>query len=99
MNLKILLAGAAAKTTGRAPTGKSRLIASRKPAGKAGGLGVKKTAKVDESVFDQAPAEEPVTAVSSPSGGQVGHPACLQLCDGRVFGKSAAFGCSGVSSY
>ncbi|GAB4815643.1 hypothetical protein N2152v2_002689 [Parachlorella kessleri] len=60
----------AAKPAARAPTGKSRLIASRKPAAKAGGLGVKKTVKVDESLFEQAPAEEivaPVVAAGSKS--------------------------------
>ena len=44
----------------RAPTGKSRLMPSRKPGSKGAGLGVKKMvgAKVDDSLFDQAPQEE-----------------------------------------
>ena len=42
----------------RAPP-KPRLMSGRKPAGKTGGLGVKKMSKqVDESHFDQAPEEQ-----------------------------------------
>ncbi|KAL3149850.1 hypothetical protein ABBQ38_013671 [Trebouxia sp. C0009 RCD-2024] len=42
----------------RAPP-KPRLMSGRKPAGKTGGLGVKKMSKqVDESLFDQAPEEQ-----------------------------------------
>ena len=49
-------------------SGKPRLLASKKPAAKTGGLGVKKaTNKVDDSIFDQKPAEAPVVAI-----GQVG---------------------------
>ena len=53
-------AAPAAAAAARAPTGKPRLLASRKPgAGKGGGLGVKKiTAQVDDSLFEQAPQEE-----------------------------------------
>lgn len=43
---------------------KSRLLAHKKPAAKKGGLGVSKmTAKVDESLFDQPPAEDPPAVV------------------------------------
>lgn len=55
-----LPAGGAARPAARAPTGKSRLIASRKPAAKSAGLGVRKAAAVDASLFEQAPAEEPI---------------------------------------
>ncbi len=38
---------------------KPRLVSGRKPAGKTGGLGVKKMSKqVDESLFDQKPEEQ-----------------------------------------
>lgn len=59
---------AGTKPTARAPTGKTRLLASRKPAGKTGGgLGVKKAAAVDASVFEQAPVEEaPMPAPAAP---------------------------------
>lgn len=53
----------------RAPP-KPRLMSGRKPAGKTGGLGVKKMSKqVDESLFDQAPEEQAPAraAVSLPS--------------------------------
>jgi ADP-ribosylation factor GTPase-activating protein 2/3 len=49
----------AAAAAGRAPTGKARLITSRKAGGKGAGLGVKKMGvKVDDSLFEQAPQEE-----------------------------------------
>ena len=45
----------------RAPP-KPRLMSGRKPAGKTGGLGVKKMSKqVDQSLFDQAPEEQAPT--------------------------------------
>lgn len=41
---------------------KPRLMSGRKPAGKSGGLGVKKMSKqVDQSLFDQAPEEQAPT--------------------------------------
>lgn len=47
------------------PTAKPRFGAAKKPAAKSGGLGVKKmTSKVDDSLFEQAPAEEPVPAAT-----------------------------------
>lgn len=52
--------GTTAAAAARATTaGKPRLLASRKPGGKTGGLGVKKiSAKVDDSLFEQAPQED-----------------------------------------
>lgn len=41
---------------------KPRLVSGRKPAGKTGGLGVKKMSKqVDQSLFDQTPEEQAPT--------------------------------------
>ena len=48
---------------------KPRLVSGRKPAGRSGGLGVKKMSKqVDESLFDQKPEEQapPAPVVVSP---------------------------------
>ncbi len=47
------------------PAGKPRFGAAKKPAAKSGGLGVKKmTTKVDDSLFDQAPSEDPAPAAA-----------------------------------
>ena len=47
------------------PAGKPRFAAPKKAGAKAGGLGVKKmTTKVDDSVFEQAPVEDPPPAAA-----------------------------------
>lgn len=47
---------------------KPRLLASKKPAAKTGGLGVKKMAtKADDSIFEQAPAEAPIVVLAQAS--------------------------------
>jgi len=55
------------------PTGKGPLRIS-KPKSKAGGLGVKKAAKVDDSLYDQAPEE---TAAAAPPPVALVHPIAL----------------------
>ena len=51
--------GAGTKPSAPKTAPKPRLMSGRKPAGKTGGLGVKKMSKqVDSSLFDQAPEEQ-----------------------------------------
>lgn len=62
--LRVMLCGFAVRKPSTATT-KPRLLTSKKPAAKKGGLGVSKmTTKVDDSLFEQAPAEEPTTVVA-----------------------------------
>jgi hypothetical protein len=47
------------------PVAKPRFAAPKKPAVKSGGLGVKKmTTKVDDSLFEQAPMDDPPPAAA-----------------------------------
>lgn len=53
---------------------KPRLVSGRKPAGRTGGLGVKKMSKqVDESLFDQKPEEQAPPAPAAVSMSLIQH--------------------------